>query len=72
MQVNGYIDDDGIEAVTATLKSGLDAGEKEPHPDLPDQDETPRRQERRSTQGARWPKCTSFFTSGSARSTTPT
>ena len=41
MQVNGYIDDDGIEAVTATLESGLDAGEKEPHPDLPDQDKTP-------------------------------
>jgi Bifunctional DNA primase/polymerase, N-terminal len=41
MQVNGYVDDDGVEAVTATLESGLDAGEKEPHPDLPDQDETP-------------------------------
>ncbi len=37
MQANGYIDDDGVEAVTATLKSGLDAGEKDPHPDLADQ-----------------------------------
>jgi hypothetical protein len=33
MQANGYIDDDGIAAVTATLESGLDAGAKEPHPD---------------------------------------
>jgi hypothetical protein len=40
MTTNGYVADDGIEAVMTTLKSGLDAGEKDPHPDLPD-DEAP-------------------------------
>jgi hypothetical protein len=34
MQANGYITEDGVAAVDATLKSGLDAGEKDPHPDL--------------------------------------
>jgi Bifunctional DNA primase/polymerase, N-terminal len=37
MMANGYIAEDGIGAVEATLKSGLDAGEKDPHPDLVDQ-----------------------------------
>jgi hypothetical protein len=37
MQANGYVEEDGISAVKATLKSGIDAGEKEPHPDLADQ-----------------------------------
>jgi hypothetical protein len=41
MHANGYVADKGIGAVEATLKSGLDSGEKEPHPDLADQDETP-------------------------------
>lgn len=36
MHVNGYVKDKGIRAVEATLRSGLDAGEKEPHPDLAD------------------------------------
>jgi hypothetical protein len=36
MRRNGYIDDDGIGAVEATLQSGLDAGEEDPHPDLKD------------------------------------
>ena len=40
MTANGYIEEDGTSAVEATLKSGLDAGEKEPHPDLSDQGET--------------------------------
>jgi hypothetical protein len=39
MTANGYIADDGIEAATATLKSGLDAGLKDPYPDLADQAE---------------------------------
>jgi hypothetical protein len=34
MYANGNIDDDGIEAVEATLRSGLDAGVGEPYPDL--------------------------------------
>ena len=33
---NGYAAEDGIEAVAATLKSGLDAGLKDPYPDLND------------------------------------
>jgi hypothetical protein len=37
MQANGYVDEDGAEAAAATLKSGLDAGEQDPHPDLADQ-----------------------------------
>jgi hypothetical protein len=37
MQANGYVNEDGIAAVEATLKSGLDAGEKEPHPNLGEQ-----------------------------------
>ena len=41
MQANGYADDDGIDAVEATLKSGLDSGQQEPHPDLADRDGTP-------------------------------
>jgi hypothetical protein len=39
MRANGYVVEDGEKAVEATLKSGLDAGGKEPHPDLSDQDE---------------------------------
>jgi len=39
MQANGYVAEDGIEAVKATMRSGIDAGEKEPHPDLPGQGE---------------------------------
>jgi hypothetical protein len=35
LQANGYIGDDGIRAARATLRSGLDAGEQVPHPDLP-------------------------------------
>ena len=38
MTANGYVADKGSKAVEATLRSGLDAGIKEPHPDLPDQD----------------------------------
>ena len=38
MHTNGYIADKGIQAVEATLQSGLDAGEKEPHADLVDRD----------------------------------
>jgi hypothetical protein len=36
MHDNGYVAEDGEGAAEATLKSGLDAGEKEPHPDLKD------------------------------------
>lgn len=38
MTANGYVASDGVNAVEATLRSGLDAGEKEPHPDLADQE----------------------------------
>ena len=34
MHANSYVAEDGIKAVEATLKSGLDAGENDPHPDL--------------------------------------
>jgi hypothetical protein len=34
MAANGYVADDGIEAVAATLRSGLDDGLQDPHPDL--------------------------------------
>ena len=37
MHSNGAVADDGLAAAEATLKSGLDAGEKEPHPDLGEQ-----------------------------------
>jgi Bifunctional DNA primase/polymerase, N-terminal len=36
MFANGAVDDDGLEAAKATLKSGIDAGIAEPHPDLTD------------------------------------
>jgi hypothetical protein len=38
MHVNGYVADKGIKAAEATLRSGLDAGMKEPHSDLQDDD----------------------------------
>src|SRR5262249_22614101 len=38
MHANGYVADKGIKAAEATLRSGLDAGIKEPHSDLPDDD----------------------------------
>jgi hypothetical protein len=41
MHANGYLNEEGIKATEATLQSGLDAGMKEPHPDLADQDEKP-------------------------------
>jgi hypothetical protein len=36
MQANGGVADDGLVAAEATLKSGLEDGMQEPHPDLPD------------------------------------
>jgi hypothetical protein len=36
MYANGYVAEEGIRAVEATLRSGLDAGMQEPHPDLDD------------------------------------
>jgi hypothetical protein len=39
MHANGYLSEEGIKATEATLQSGLDAGMKEPHPDLADQDD---------------------------------
>jgi Bifunctional DNA primase/polymerase, N-terminal len=41
MHANGAVADDGIAAAEATLRSGLDAGEKEPHPDLSERDKQP-------------------------------
>ena len=41
MRANGYVADKGMPAVTATLKSGIDAGIGSPHADLPDQPEEP-------------------------------
>jgi hypothetical protein len=38
MHINGYVAEEGIRAVEATLRSGLDAGLKDPHPDLPEDD----------------------------------
>jgi hypothetical protein len=38
MFANGAVDDDGLETAKATLKSGIDAGIAEPHPDLTDPD----------------------------------
>ena len=55
MHANGYVADEGVDAVAATIKSGLDAGEKAPHPDLPDRDEPavgPQRGQRRWAWGA--------------------
>ena len=37
MQANGAVADDGLAAAEATLRSGLDAGLQEPHPDLADE-----------------------------------
>ena len=39
MHDNASVADDGIKAAEATLRSGLDAGEKDPHPDLPEEEE---------------------------------
>jgi Bifunctional DNA primase/polymerase, N-terminal len=41
MYANGYIGEEGTGTVAATLKSGLDAGITEPHPDLAERDEAP-------------------------------
>jgi hypothetical protein len=38
MHDNAGVADDGIKAAEATLRSGLDAGEKDPHPDLPEEE----------------------------------
>jgi hypothetical protein len=38
---SGLVRDDGRTAVLATIKSGLDAGEKQPHPSLPEEDRQP-------------------------------
>jgi len=39
MHANGYVAEESIRAVEATLKSGIDAGVREPHPDLRDEPE---------------------------------
>jgi putative DNA primase/helicase len=39
MQANGYIDEDGLRSAKATLRSGLDAGERNPAPDLPEEED---------------------------------
>jgi hypothetical protein len=39
MHVNGYVAEEGIRAVEATLRSGLDAGLQEPHPDIEDDED---------------------------------
>ena len=36
--LNGSVEDDGSDAALATIKSGIEAGKKEPHSDLPDRD----------------------------------
>jgi hypothetical protein len=41
MHANGYVGEEGLGAAEATLRSGLDAGEREPHPDLADREEAP-------------------------------
>lgn len=41
MFANGYVAEEGVDAARATLESGLGAGEKEPHPDLPEREESP-------------------------------
>jgi hypothetical protein len=52
MHVNGNIVDDGIEAVNATLASGLDAGMAEPHPDLADREKEQPEEQSKAAQGA--------------------
>jgi hypothetical protein len=54
MHDNGGVADDGIKAAEATLCSGLDAGEKEPQPDLPE-DEAPTTEQAAQPQ---YPPCT--------------
>jgi hypothetical protein len=45
MHVNGYADEKGIRAIEATLRSGLDAGMADPHPDLAEQTKAGRRKQ---------------------------
>jgi hypothetical protein len=60
MHTNGYVAEEGICAVEATLRSGLDAGIKDPHPDLPDDDpdETPSKPESATDQAPEYQRCT--------------
>jgi hypothetical protein len=54
-----YTKDDGEHSVRATIKSGLDAGLKEPHPDLPDDEapeQSPRIQPDPAVHATNWPQ----------------
>jgi hypothetical protein len=52
MHANGGVADDGIKAAEATLRSGLDAGEKDPHLDLSDEESETETQTAASAAGA--------------------
>ena len=75
MAANGYVADKGSNAVEATLRSGLDAGSKEPHPDLPDQPGCAagyNGQERSHPRAAAWPTLMPCSKNGWATNTTST
>jgi hypothetical protein len=58
MHTNGYVAEEGIRAVEATLRSGLDAGMQEPHPDLEDDnDEAQEPETESSTAVPEHPRC---------------
>ena len=57
MHANGYFADKGKHAIEATLKSGLNGGEKEPHPDLPDDTPQTATEEPQAGQQEAPPRC---------------
>ena len=67
MHANGYVDDDGIKSAEATLRSGLDAGEQEPHPGLADQWSAPEGAPGDVGSSTSSPTCRSTITSSSRR-----
>jgi Bifunctional DNA primase/polymerase, N-terminal len=58
MFANGAVADDGLEAAKATLKSGIDAGMAEPHPDLADRDDTAEANSKPTTKTEQAQPCT--------------
>jgi hypothetical protein len=57
MHTNGYVAEEGIRAVEATLRSGLDAGMQEPHPDLKDDDDEREPETESSSAVPEYPRC---------------
>jgi hypothetical protein len=62
MHANGYVGEEGIKRVEQTLRSGLDAGLAEPHPDLAERNEEEQEQQPGAVAGAapteQHPSCT--------------